>query len=246
MARYFLKLAYNGAPFHGWQKQRGNIPTVQAEIERAFSIILQQKVNITGCGRTDTGVHAKEFFAHFDFDVLPKKFQYSLNGILPNKIVIYDIIKLHDDAHARFDATSRTYQYYVHQNKNPFSGDLSYFVPGSLDIDAMNNAAKLLLETEDFTSFSKLHSDAYTNICDVTYAKWVKKENDTLLFEITANRFLRNMVRAVVGTLIDVGKHKIDFNDFEEIILSKNRSNAGKSVDGGALFLSKITYPYME
>lgn len=242
--RYFIKLAYNGESFHGWQKQKNNIRTVQEEIEKALQTVLQEKIELTGCGRTDTGVHAKEFFAHFDFDNIHENLIYSLNGILKKDIVIYQITKVHDDAHARFDATARTYQYYVHQQKNPFTQGMSYFVPKKLDISLMNEAAKILLETEDFTSFSKLHTDTYTNICDVTHAKWIKIDDDRLMFEITANRFLRNMVRAIVGTLIQVGEHKINLTEFKQIIDSKDRCDAGKSVDGGALFLSKITYPY--
>lgn len=244
MPRYFLKLAYNGTKFHGWQKQKGGIRTVQEEIERALNKILNQNTEITGCGRTDTGVHAFKFYAHIDIIEPPKNLLYSVNGILPKDLVIDSIFEVKPDAHCRFDATSRTYKYFVHQQKDPFSNGMSYFVPKKLDIDIMNKGAKILLNTEDFTSFSKLHSNTFTNVCDVTFAKWSYLSNNKLQFEITANRFLRNMVRAIVGTLIQLGQHKISIEDFEQIISTKNRNNAGKSVFGGALFLTEITYPY--
>ncbi len=245
MKRYFLEIAYNGSNFHGWQVQKGDIRTVQGELDKALFLFLRQKITTLGCGRTDTGVHAKQFFLHFDIEELPTNFLYSLNGALPKDIVAYNVVEVDKHAHARFDATARTYEYYVHQRKNPFHRGLSYFVPKSLDIDLMNEASSVLLNTDDFTSFSKLHSDAFTNLCDVSKAKWTLIEQDKLIFEIRANRFLRNMVRAVVGTTLEVGMGKITVNDFKDIIEKKDRGEAGKSVDGGALFLSKVDYPYL-
>lgn len=244
MTRYFIQLAFNGKKFHGWQIQ-DNAVTVQGELNKALSLLLRTDVTVTGCGRTDTGVNASQFFAHFDAENLLDNLVYKLNGVLPNSIVIEDIIKLHPEAHSRFDATSRTYEYFFHSKLNPFLGDYSYYISANLDIDLMNEAANKLLFITDFTSFSKLHSDAYTNNCDVTYAKVTELKNGQYKFTITANRFLRNMVRAIVGTLIDVGRSRVSLEEFDEIIVSKNRQNAGKSVDGTALFLSKIEYPYI-
>lgn len=200
-----------------------------------------------GAGRTDTGVHSKEFFAHFDFmgelsTEDKNKLVYRLNKFLNNDISIIDIIDVKDDAHARFDALSRTYKYYVNTFKDPFDKDFSYFVYGDIDVEVMNKAAAILFDYIDFSSFSKSKTQVKTNNCKIYQAEW-KKENDKLVFTIKANRFLRNMVRAIVGTLIDVGKHKISIEDFEKIIESKNRSEAGYSVPAKGLFLYKIEYP---
>ncbi len=244
MTRYFIQLAFNGKDFHGWQIQNNAI-TVQGELNKALSLLNRTEIKVTGCGRTDTGVNASQFYAHFDAENLIDNLVYKLNGVLPDSIVIEDIIKLHSDAHSRFDATARTYDYFFHTKLNPFLGDFSYYISANLDIDLMNKAASKLLSITDFTSFSKLHSDAYTNNCDVSFAEVSYLENGQYKFTITADRFLRNMVRAIVGTLVDVGRGRVSLTDFDEIIVSMNRQNAGKSVDGTALFLSKIEYPYL-
>lgn len=244
--RYFIRLGYRGATFHGWQSQP-NAVSVQEVIEKALSMVLRNPIKIVGAGRTDTGVNARTMYAHFDFEneienaeILSKQ----LNRILGNDIVIYEIIKVKDDAHARFDATSRTYKYFVCTDKSPFLYDLSWRATSALDYEAMNEAAKKLLEYNDFTSFSKLHTDVATNLCNITHAQWTK-EGEQWVFTITADRFLRNMVRAIVGTLVDVGRGKIGTEDFCAIIENKNRCSAGTSMPGNALFLWDITYPYI-
>lgn len=249
--RYFLKLAYLGAGYHGWQSQP-NAVSVQQSIEQALSTILRTPTPIVGAGRTDTGVNARTMYAHFDTSAPiadPKRFTLSLNRLCGPAISVFDIIEVHDDAHARFDATSRSYRYFVTFEKSPFLAPLSWHSPGRLDVDAMNDAATLLLETEDFTSFAKLHSDAKTNICHVSEAHWETWHNDYstpgIVFNITADRFLRNMVRAVVGTLIDVGRGKLDTAGFRRIIEQQDRCSAGTSMPPQALFLWDITYPYI-
>ena len=244
--RYFIKLAFNGKNYHGWQMQ-DNALTIQSVINDALSKLLEEEINVTGCGRTDTGVHAKEFYAHFDINKILNKndrenIVFKLNNFLDDSIVIFNIIHVKPDSHARFDAISRTYQYFISRQKDPFDNDFSYYVYGDINIDLMNEGAKILYEYEDLTSFSKLHSDVKTNNCKVLYAKWAENE-DKLIFTITADRFLRNMVRAIVGTLLDIGKKKISLKDFRKIIESKNRSDAGYSVPAKGLFLTKIEYP---
>lgn len=242
--RYFIRIAYRGAEFHGWQRQP-NACSVQQTLEDALSLLCRREIEIVGAGRTDTGVNARTMFAHVDLPlyVVPnERFISSLNKLAGPDISIYEFIKVPDDAHARFDATSRTYKYFVTQEKSPFLYPLSWFSPSALDYDAMNSAAEILLETSDFTSFSKLHTDVKTNICDVTCAEWVKKGN-LFVFTITADRFLRNMVRAVVGTLVDVGRGKLSKDDFRRIINRKDRCAAGTSMPGHALFLWDIEYP---
>ncbi len=244
--RYFIKLAFNGTRYHGWQIQK-NSTTVQQVLNNALSIILNSEINVTGAGRTDAGVHAKEFYAHFDTDnniYNKERFNliYKLNNFLPFDISIYDIIPVKNKAHARFDAISRTYKYYLTKIKNPFYNGLSYFVYGNLNIDLMNEGAKVLYEYKDFSCFSKSHTQVKTNNCKIYYAKWIEK-NNKLVFTIKADRFLRNMVRAIVGTLLEIGKEKININDLRQIIKSKNRSNAGYSVPAKGLFLTNIEYP---
>jgi tRNA pseudouridine38-40 synthase len=244
--RYFVELSYNGTPFSGWQRQPKQI-TVQEVLEDAFSLLLKNKIELTGCGRTDTGVHAKQYFAHFDCEKLLSdsfcdKLKHRLNAFLPKEIVIHKIFKVDDDFHARFSALERTYKYYVAISKNPFHLH-SYRVYEKLDVEAMNIAATLLLEHKDFTSFSKLHTDVNNNLCDVKVAFW-EQQDELLVFTITANRFLRNMVRAIVGTLLLVGKGKISIEDFQNIIHQKNRCKAGVSVPAGALFLERVNYDY--
>lgn len=247
MSRYFIKLGYRGAPFHGWQMQPNAI-SVQEEVEKALTTVLRVPVSVVGAGRTDTGVNARVMYAHFDYDgVLPEKGRLlvSLNRLVGRDIAIHDIIPVADDSHARFDATERTYKYFVAFEKTPFFYPLSWHCPHGLDIDKMNEAAKLLLETEDFTSFAKLHSDAKTNICKVTQAEWNMENEDIAVFTISADRFLRNMVRAVVGTLVDVGRGKMTLEEFREVINRKDRCAAGQSMPGEALFLWDIKYNYI-
>ncbi len=243
--RYFLKLAYNGANYHGWQIQ-SNAQSVQETINSAISTILRVDINVVGCGRTDTGVHAKEFYAHFDLNTdissNRKEIIRRLNLFLPKNISIFDIIPVDIKAHTRFDAVSRSYQYIISKRKDPFYQDFSYYVHDNLNIDIINKAAGLLLDYTDFTSFSKLHTQVRTNNCKIMKAYWEEKGH-LLIFNITADRFLRNMVRAIVGTLLDVGRGKKSIDDFKNIIESKNRSNAGYSVPAKGLFLTRIQYP---
>jgi len=244
--RYFVKLAYNGSPFFGWQIQPEQI-SVQEVLEHAFSLLLKEKIEITGCGRTDTGVHAKEYFAHFDIDKMLNESElirlvFKLNSFLSKEIVIYEIRPVASQAHARFDAISRTYCYYIDTEKNPFTYPYTYRVFEKLDIEAMNGAAVLLLQNKNFESFSKVHTEVHHFECEVTESVWYK-ENHQLIFRITANRFLRNMVRAIVGTLLMVGKGKIGIREFQDIINQKNRTHAGMSVPAHALFLEKVRYP---
>jgi len=243
--RFFIKFSYNGTNYHGWQKQPNAI-SVQETLEKGLSIILNKKIEIMGAGRTDTGVHAKEMFAHFDLDITiePKNIIHKLNSFLPKDIVVLNILKVEDNAHARFDAKKRTYQYYIHTFKNSFKIDLSWYFHQKLDIDLMNEAAKYLYQHNDFQCFSKVNTDVNTFDCKIFEAKW-EEENEQLIFTITADRFLRNMVRAIVGTLILVGLKKIKLTDFEQIIINKNRSKAGFSVPACGLFLTKIEYEYM-
>lgn len=242
--RYFIRLSYNGRNYHGWQIQP-NALTVQEILTKALSTILREEVEITGAGRTDTGVHASYFVAHFDSKCndldKDKKFIYKINGFLPRDIAIHKVYKVNNEAHARFDAISRTYHYYIHQQKDPFLTESSYYLPHKLDVDLMNKACELLLQFTDFTSFSKLHTDVKTNNCRIESALW-EQDNYKLIFTIAADRFLRNMVRAIVGTLIDIGKHKISLEDFIQIIENKNRSDAGISAPAHGLFLTNITY----
>lgn len=250
--RRFLKLSYDGGAFHGWQRQPAD-RSVQATLEDALSVILRAKTDVTGAGRTDTGVHAREMYAHFDFDgPVPEKGKllYGLNRLCGPRIAVTDIIDVADDAHARFDATERTYKYFVCLEKSPFLRDWSWHSPSRLDTEAMNHAAAILKETDDFTSFAKLHSDARTNICRVREARWDEWRNmygvPGIVFTISADRFLRNMVRAVVGTLVDVGRNKLSEEDFRNIINRKDRCAAGTSMPPQGLFLWEIKYPYIE
>ena len=240
--RYFIRFAYFGKAYHGWQNQPNAI-TVQEVLEKALTTLLRQEIKVVGAGRTDAGVHAREMYAHFD-TALPinrNDLPHRLNTFLPDAISVQEIVPVKADAHARFDATERVYEYWLVQHKNPFYTDFAHCVHYPLDVDAMNQAAQYLLSHTHFECFSKSNSDVKTFNCDVTEAKWIL-EGNTLTFYITANRFLRNMVRAIVGTLVDVGKHKITKEDFRKIILSKDRSNAGLSVPAKGLFLTSITY----
>ena len=243
--RYFVRLSYKGTQYHGWQIQPNAI-SVQEELEKAFSLKLNQETAITGAGRTDAGVHAKNFIAHFEHSKEFKEEEitqliYQLNSYLGKDIAIHEIYPVDKNLHARFDAKERTYQYFINTKKDPFSDDRSWYRNGVLDIDKMNQACEILKEYSDFGSFAKLHSDNKTNVCDLMLAKWELKD-DLLVFTIKADRFLRNMVRAIVGTLVDVGKHKITLDEFREIVESKDRNQAGLSVPAHALFLVKIDY----
>jgi len=242
--RYALILSYNGAKYHGWQSQP-NAVSVQDTTEHALSTLLRQAVAVTGAGRTDTGVHAEFFVAHFDVKSSisdTEKFLYRLNRFLPQDIAIQRIIQVSDDFHARFSASSRTYEYRVHLEKNPFLHERSMLLVGNFDFEKMNEAAQILFDYEDFTSFSKLHTDVKTNNCKIMQADWTLRGTQ-YVFTIQADRFLRNMVRAVVGTLLEVGQGKVSLLDFREIIEQKNRSSAGASVPGYALYLTDIAYP---
>lgn len=257
--RYFLELAYNGSDFHGWQIQP-NAKSVQECLENALSRITGTSIAVTGAGRTDTGVNAYKMYAHFDltneiYD--PSKFLVSVNSLAGKDIAVRRVFKVNSEAHARFDATERTYKYIVTFSKNPFMRHLSWHSPSHLDMEKMNDAAKVLCETRDFTSFAKLHSDNKTNICDVRFAEWrdLRKDMEAfefigdleggMVFTITADRFLRNMVRAIVGTLVDVGRNKISIDDFKKIIENKDRGCAGTSMPPQALFLWDIKYPFI-
>ena len=243
MHRYFIELSYNGTNYHGWQIQP-NANTVQAELNAKFSTIVQEAVEVVGCGRTDTGVHARFYVAHIDLiDEIEdfSKICYKINSILPNDISIHRIFEVHADLHARFSAISRTYRYYVSTIKNPFLQNQAWMFQRSLNVDLMNEASNILLNQSDFAAFAKSHSDNATTLCNVTNAKWMN-DAGLLIFEITANRFLRNMVRAIVGTIVDVGLGNITISDFIEIIESKNRSKAGFSVPACGLFLEEVSY----
>lgn len=244
MQRYFIQLSYNGASYHGWQVQPNAI-TVQEVIANALSILTREKVDVVGAGRTDTGVHASFFVAHFELEnalVDPEQLAHKLNAFLPEELFIVKIFAVDPDMHARFSAVSRTYHYYVSEQKDPFRKGFVNRINHTLDMDQMNKAAALLLTFDDFTSFSKLHTDVNNNLCKVSKAVW-RRESGLLVFEITANRFLRNMVRAIVGTLIDVGRGKLTLDDFVAVVEAKDRCEAGTSVFAGALFLTDIQYP---
>lgn len=242
--RYFVYFAYDGTNYHGWQIQP-NAVSVQEELNKALSLLLRSNIETIGAGRTDTGVHAATMVAHFDYSVIenPQKLVDKLCRVLPCDISVSDIRRVTDDANSRFDALSRTYHYNVYFKKNPFLRHYAVRLFYQPDFDLMNEAAHRLLSVSDFTSFSKLGTDVKTNICHVTHAEWVQVNKEVWRFEITANRFLRNMVRAIVGTLLDVGRHKISLSDFNEIIEKKNRCAAGESVPGNALSLVDISYP---
>ncbi|MGO4820510.1 MULTISPECIES: tRNA pseudouridine(38-40) synthase TruA [unclassified Flavobacterium] len=243
--RYFIKLAYNGTDYHGWQYQP-NASSVQETLNNALSVLLNTPVNVMGAGRTDTGVHAKLMFAHFDFEpsIDISKLVHKLNAYLPKDIVIYDIIPVHDDAHTRFDATKRTYEYHINIFKDAFLQEKSWYFHQKLDIPLMNEAAKLLFNHTDFQCFSKVNTDVNTFDCTIYEAHW-KQDNNSLIFTISANRFLRNMVRSIVGTLVNIGLHKITLEDFNTIIENKNRDKAGFSVPAHGLYLTEIDYDYI-
>lgn len=243
--RYFIKLAYNGSNYNGWQSQL-NAPSVQETINNAFSVLLNSKTIITGAGRTDTGVHAREMYAHFDTntDFELSNFLNKLNSFLPEDIVIYSIFPVKDTAHSRFDAHKRTYQYHINILKNPFLQKKSWYFSKPLNFEAMNKASAVLLEYLDFECFSKVNTDVASFECAIFEAYWKKEGADKLVFTISANRFLRNMVRSIVGSLIDIGIGKSNKEHFIEIIESKDRKKAGFSVPAHGLYLTKIEYDF--
>ena len=241
--RYFITLSYDGTAYHGWQVQPNGI-SVQEELQRGLSLLLRHEVSVTGAGRTDTGVHARMMVAHFDHETAVDTGQlaYKLNRLLPRDIAIQKIEQVPDDCHARFSATSRTYHYYIYQQKSPFERHYACYMPYPLDFAKMNEAARMLLDFDDFGAFCKSHTDVKTTLCHVTEAEWHQTSETTWYFEITANRFLRNMVRAVVGTLIEVGRGRLTVDDFRRVVEGKRRSDAGESMPGNALFLERIAY----
>ncbi|MCF4102026.1 tRNA pseudouridine(38-40) synthase TruA [Gillisia sp. M10.2A] len=241
--RYFIELAYNGKAYHGWQNQPDAI-SVQETLEKALNISLQEHTPVVGAGRTDAGVHATNYLAHFDSGkhIEKEKFIFKLNSILPDDIAVYDLFEVNDEAHARFDATSRSYEYHVVQKKDPFEFETAHYVKNELDIEKMNTAAQLLLQYTDFKCFSKSKTDVKTYNCNIVSAYWEKRDNK-LVFHITADRFLRNMVRAIVGTLLQIGLGKMPEARLHEIIASRDRQNAGTSVPAKGLFLTRIEYP---
>lgn len=241
--RYFIYFSFDGTNYHGWQIQPNGI-SVQEQLETALSTLLREKVPVVGAGRTDAGVHARKMVAHFDINqkIDGKQLVYKLNRLLPRDMAVDRIEEVESIKHARFSALSRTYRYYVTTNRDPFTRMFSWQTNYELDFALMNEAAAILLEYEDFAAFCKSHSDAKTTICNVMSAKWYMTSDASWYFEITANRFLRNMVRAIVGTLVEVGRHRITINEFRRIIESKQRTKAGESMPGNALFLYDIGY----
>jgi tRNA pseudouridine38-40 synthase len=246
--KYFVELSYNGTNYHGWQIQPNAI-TVQQVLEKAFSTYFRIPIETLGCGRTDTGVHATQFFAHFElptskFEELSSKDLNSINSLLPFDIALKQFIKVQPEAHARFDATLRSYEYHIHDSKDPFRHGFSSLLRDKLDVDKMNQAASYLSHYTDFSCFSKSNTQVFTNNCKISEATWIQMEQG-LVFKISADRFLRNMVRAIVGTMLDVGRGKTSPEDIHIIIESKNRSQAGTSVPACGLYLTAVKYPYI-
>lgn len=241
--RYFITLSYDGTCYHGWQVQPNGI-SVQGELQRVLSTLLRQEISITGAGRTDAGVHARVMVAHFDFEgeVDCKQLAYKMNRMLGDDIVVSKIEEVSPELHARFSATERTYHYYIHTRKDPFLRHYSCEIHYPLDFEAMNEAGRILTTYEDFGAFCKAHSDVKTTLCHVTRAEWIQTGENSWYFVITANRFLRNMVRAVVGTLVDVGRGRLTLDEFRKVIEGKKRSDAGDSMPGNALFLEDVKY----
>lgn len=244
MNRYFIYLSYNGTHYHGWQIQPNGI-SVQESLMKAISTVLRYDVEVIGAGRTDAGVHARLMVAHVDLQSPlpdPMAFAFKLNGILPNDIAIQKIVPVKEEAHARFDATSRTYEYWLVTKKNPFLWDWAAKIYADLDFEAMNEASKYLFDYIDFTSFSKLHTDVKTNNCKIMRAEW-QQRGEMWVFTIQADRFLRNMVRAIVGTLLQVGRGRMTIEEFKAIIEAKDRGKAGTSAPAEGLYLIDVGYP---
>ncbi len=241
--RYFITFSYDGTAYHGWQIQPHSL-SVQEELQKAMSILLRKPMEVVGAGRTDTGVHARKMVAHFDYDeeVDCPQLVYKLNKLLPRDIAVQQVEPVAEDMHARFSAKSRTYHYFVHMGKNPFLRSYSWQVYGNIDFELMNQAASVLMKYKDFTSFSKVNTDTKTNDCTITEAHWDRVGEDQWCFTITANRFLRNMVRAIVGTLMEVGRGRMTIEQLRRVIDAKDRCCAGDSVPGNALFLVQVKY----
>ena len=241
--RYFIHFSYDGTNYHGWQIQPNGI-TVQGELQHALSVLLRADTPVTGAGRTDTGVHARNMVAHFDTEATidGEQLVYKLNRLLPRDIAVSRIVEVADDMHARFSATRRTYRYYVCTKKDPFSRNYYWHTHFNLDFELMNTAADVLKEYDDFGAFCKSHSDVKTTLCTIYEAQWHRQADGSWYFEITANRFLRNMVRAVVGTLVEVGRHRMSIEEFRRVIEGKKRTDAGESMPGHALFLESVEY----
>ncbi|MBA3972138.1 MAG: tRNA pseudouridine(38-40) synthase TruA [Bacteroidetes bacterium] len=246
MKRYFIQLSYNGTAYHGWQVQANTVLTIQQVVNEMLSKLLNEPVSVMGCGRTDTGVHASDYYAHFDTSVNllldEPHWIFKFNNALPADIAVHKILKVRENANARFDAVSRTYQYVINRKKDPFRINSACFIYGDLNIEEMNKAAKVLFDYIDFSAFAKSNTQTGTNNCKLYKAEW-REENELLIFTISADRFLRNMVRSIVGTSVMVGKGKINIQRFKEIIESKIRSNAGLSAHACGLYLTKVEYP---
>lgn len=244
--RYFIELAYKGTNYHGWQYQP-DAASVQETLNKALTVLLKKEIDVVGAGRTDTGVHAKQMYAHFDWEseIDTATLVHKLNSYLPKDIVVYALIPVSAEAHARFDATKRTYEYHMHTYKDAFEIEGSWLYPIGLDLNQMNAACQLLFKYTDFECFSKTHTDVRTFNCAIYEAHW-KQEGSKIVFTIAADRFLRNMVRAIVGTMINLGSGKISLADFERIIESKDRGQAGFSVPAHGLYLTKIEYEYLK
>jgi tRNA pseudouridine38-40 synthase len=244
MFRYFFEISYNGSDFFGWQKQPNQL-AVQEVIEKALAQLYScTSIAIVGCGRTDAGVHAYQYYFHADLinDQQERHLEFKLNRMLPLSIAVKKVFRVEDHSHARFSARLRTYRYFIHQKKDPFKEGLSLYYPQVLNFDQMNMAATRLIGKQDFTSFSKLHTDVKTNICAVTQAKWNQQDDDSWYFEISADRFLRNMVRSVVGTLLDIGSGKMRVEDIESVVVARDRGAASLSVPAHGLFLWEVNY----
>lgn len=242
MPRYFLKLSYKGTAFNGFQIQQ-NATTVQSEVEQAFEVFYKEKINFTGSSRTDTGVHALENYFHFDTEIeIEKKHIYNLNAILTDDIVLLDMYQVKDDAHCRFDASFREYKYFIYQEKNPFLKDRAYFFPYTLNVDLMQEAASLLMQYSDFSAFSKKHTQVNNFNCSITKSCWIK-ENDCLVYNVQSNRFLRGMVRALVATMLKVGRGQLSIEEFNQLIEQKNSASAFFDAPAHGLFLVKVDYP---
>lgn len=243
--RYFLEFAYKGTNYHGWQYQPNAI-SVQETLTKAIITILKTEIDLVGAGRTDSGVHAKQMFAHFDYDIEidSEHLTHKLNSFLPKDIAVLNFYKVHDEAHARFNAKKRTYEYHIHTKKNVFESENSWYNKHELNIEKMNEACQLLFNYIDFECFSKVHTDVNTFNCIIYEANW-KQNKDSLIFTISADRFLRNMVRAIVGTMINIGLEKVSLLEFVEIIESKDRNKAGFSVPAHGLYLTKVDYEFL-
>jgi len=241
--RYFIEIAYNGTNYFGWQRQPDAI-SVEEVLENALSTLLRKELKVVGAGRTDAGVHAKQLFAHFDFEAIEElpKLVFRLNSFLPKDISVKNIFRVKEDAHARFNASEREYEYIISLEKNPFLEGFAYQIHQKPDVDLMNVAAASLLDYQDFQCFSRSNTDVKTYNCSIKKASW-KEENNQLVFTIAADRFLRNMVRAIVGTLLDVGFGKTSLDEFHEIVRKKNRVHAGSSAPANGLYLTKVLYP---